>query len=65
MFIFDQNFAGVAQLVEHNLAKVGVADSSSVSRSRKGRIFPAFFNCRLLNGDDKNTKSLQLFSLMS
>ena len=32
----DQNnclFAGIAQLVEHNLAKVGVAGSSPVSRS--------------------------------
>ena len=27
--------AGIAQLVEHNLAMVRVADSSSVSRSRK------------------------------
>jgi hypothetical protein len=27
--------AGIAQLVEHNLAKVGVAGSSPVSRSRK------------------------------
>ena len=27
-------FAGIAQLVEHNLAKVGVAGSSPVSRSR-------------------------------
>ena len=26
--------AGIAQLVEHNLAKVGVAGSSPVSRSR-------------------------------
>ena len=26
--------AGIAQLVEHNLAKVGVASSSLVSRSR-------------------------------
>ena len=26
-------FAGIAQLVEHNLAKVGVAGSSPVSRS--------------------------------
>ena len=30
-------FAGIAQLVEHNLAKVGVAGSSPVSRSRGGR----------------------------
>ena len=30
----DQH-AGVAQLVEHNLAKVGVASSSLVSRSQK------------------------------
>ena len=29
-------FAGIAQLVEHNLAKVGVAGSSPVSRSYKG-----------------------------
>src|SRR6266478_1955078 len=28
-------FAGIAQLVEHNLAKVGVAGSSPVSRSPK------------------------------
>ena len=27
--------AGIAQLVEHNLAKVGVASSSLVSRSNK------------------------------
>jgi hypothetical protein len=29
-----RNSAGIAQLVEHNLAKVGVAGSSPVSRSR-------------------------------
>ena len=29
------NFAEIAQLVEHNLAKVGVASSSLVFRSRK------------------------------
>ena len=29
------NVAGIAQLVEHNLAKVGVASSSLVSRSMK------------------------------
>jgi hypothetical protein len=28
-------FAGIAQLVEHDLAKVGVASSSLVSRSKK------------------------------
>ena len=28
------SFAGIAQLVEHDLAKVGVASSSLVSRSR-------------------------------
>ena len=28
-------FAGIAQLVEHNLAKVGVAGSSPVSRSER------------------------------
>ena len=30
--------AGIAQLVEHNLAKVGVASSSLVSRSRNQRL---------------------------
>ena len=30
----DRHDAGIAQLVEHNLAKVGVAGSSPVSRSR-------------------------------
>ncbi len=29
----ERRFAGIAQLVEHNLAKVGVASSSLVSRS--------------------------------
>jgi hypothetical protein len=33
-------FAGIAQLVEHNLAKVGVAGSSPVSRSRRRRSAP-------------------------
>ena len=32
---YTQSHAGIAQLVEHNLAKVGVAGSSPVSRSRK------------------------------
>jgi hypothetical protein len=34
VFIEKNIFAGIAQLVEHNLAKVGVASSSLVSRSR-------------------------------
>ena len=35
--------AGIAQLVEHNLAKVGVASSSLVSRSKKVRLFSLTF----------------------
>ena len=35
MCIFAPAIAEVAQLVEHNLAKVRVADSSSVFRSKK------------------------------
>ena len=35
--------AGIAQLVEHNLAKVGVASSSLVSRSKLKRRIVAFF----------------------
>jgi hypothetical protein len=42
----EGRFAGVAQLVEHDLAKVGVASSSLVSRSRNLEI------CRL---DDLET----------
>ncbi len=30
----DDEYAGIAQLVEHDLAKVGVASSSLVSRSK-------------------------------
>ena len=33
-----RNFAEVAQLVEHDLAKVGVAGSSPVFRSRSARM---------------------------
>gem|GEM_PF-5681954 len=33
--IFALTIAGIAQLVEHDLAKVGVASSSLVSRSEK------------------------------
>ena len=36
MFIFAREIAGIAQLVEHDLAKVGVAGSSPVSRSNGG-----------------------------
>gem|GEM_PF-5265334 len=44
--------AGIAQLVEHNLAKVGVASSSLVSRSRiqlkgQSRDWPLFFHLDL------------------
>ncbi len=35
ILIFAAESAGVAQLVEHDLAKVGVAGSSPVSRSNK------------------------------
>ncbi len=35
--------AGIAQLVEHNLAKVGVASSSLVSRSKSKRRQSRFF----------------------
>ena len=43
--------AGIAQLVEHNLAMVRVADSSSVSRSKKDSKEAAdgrFFHARAL-----------------
>ena len=46
MLIFARDFAGVAQLVEHDLAKVGVAGSSPVSRSDKegdALVFPSIF----------------------
>ena len=34
LFIIHSHIAGIAQLVEHDLAKVGVASSSLVSRSK-------------------------------
>ncbi len=43
MLIFARDFAGVAQLVEHDLAKVGVAGSSPVSRSKMPYENAAFF----------------------
>ena len=40
---FLEKFAEIAQLVEHNLAKVGVAGSSPVFRSQiKNREIPDF-----------------------
>ena len=36
---YDVAHAGIAQLVEHNLAKVGVASSSLVSRSRFWKLY--------------------------
>jgi hypothetical protein len=48
LLIFAREFAGVAQLVEHDLAKVGVASSSLVSRSNKKAASAAFFNLNLL-----------------
>jgi hypothetical protein len=47
MLIFARDFAGVAQLVEHDLAKVGVAGSSPVSRSNKKAVKTAFYYLRL------------------
>ena len=37
-------FAGIAQLVEHDLAKVGVASSSLVSRSVENIRMPKWWN---------------------
>lgn len=42
--------AGIAQLVEHNLAKVGVASSSLVSRSKLSDDTVAFFLEQHTNG---------------
>ena len=41
----SQDSAEIAQLVEHNLAKVGVASSSLVFRSRRQSKKTAFFFC--------------------
>ena len=38
-----EKFAEIAQLVEHNLAKVGVASSSLVFRSCKDSLWLSFF----------------------
>ncbi len=41
--------AEIAQLVEHNLAKVGVASSSLVFRSRSLSAMRGFFHCASIN----------------
>ena len=58
--------AGIAQLVEHNLAKVGVASSSLVSRSNIINIgfrrSPAFYVAEWQNGYAADCKSVDLGS---
>ena len=44
--VFFKMYAGVAQLVEHDLAKVGVAGSSLVSCSKKVRPKIVLFFCK-------------------
>ena len=55
--VFCEDQAGVAQLVERNLAKVEVASSSLVSRSKFGKKSLAQFTCvrlfSLLHGSVK------------
>jgi hypothetical protein len=51
------SIAGIAQLVEHNLAKVGVASSSLVSRSRfcqRPRFFAGAFAFPLIERPGRN-----------
>ena len=43
--ILEQNFAEIAQLVEHDLAKVGVASSSLVFRSKRLAAMRGVFVC--------------------
>ena len=45
---FRTTHARIAQLVEHNLAKVGVASSNLVSRSSKASHFGGLFLCHYL-----------------
>ena len=62
-----ENFAEIAQLVEHNLAKVGVAGSSPVFRSQiKESGIPRFFCIRVNivyrpDGGMVDTKDLKSF----
>ena len=70
-FVCGRNFAKIAQLVEHNLAKVGVAGSSPVFRSLEIRSigFRKGFALRLINylqrsgGGMVDTKDLKSFGL--
>ena len=50
--IFEENYAEIAQLVEHNLAKVGVASSSLVFRSKRvsDKLIRFFLNYRTRTG---------------
>ena len=64
---FSEKFAEIAQLVEHNLAKVGVAGSSPVFRSQiKESGIPRFFCIRVNivyrpDGGMVDTKDLKSF----
>ena len=58
-----EHYAGIAQLVEHDLAKVGVASSSLVSRSkikRKTKVLRFIFGP---DGGMVDTKDLKSFGL--
>jgi hypothetical protein len=53
ILIVEKIIAKIAQLVEHNLAKVRVASSSLVIRSLyKGRATPLFFVARVVESVD-------------
>ena len=59
--IFEENYAEIAQLVEHNLAKVGVASSSLVFRSKRvsDKLIRFFLNYRTRTGGPLRTVSSQ------
>src|SRR5207302_1119051 len=49
--VYCRAYADVAQLVEHNLAKVGVAGSNPVVRSKSLRRSAAVFGCSSVVGE--------------
>ena len=56
--MFTPQSAGIAQLVEHDLAKVGVASSNLVSRSNFGHILVSPYEVISLNIIEMNSLSI-------
>ena len=56
-YILNKKLAEIAQLVEHDLAKVGVEGPSPFSRSKEHRFIRCFFAFRKGRGTEKRGRT--------